>query len=156
VSPRTQVLGVTLNGRAVPFHLEPHAGDQHVIVEANLVSSTTEIKIRLRNDFAVTYTGHLPLLGSANQGLRIVSETWSDSRDALTLGTEGLAGHTYVMSVWGREQIKSIDGARLTADGSIEETFPGTNEAADPQKQTVQIHFVTRAQKARPEARPPR
>jgi glycogen debranching enzyme len=156
VSPRTQVLGVTLNGRAVPFHLERHAGDQHVIVEANLVSSTTEIKIRLRNDFAVTYTGHLPLLGSANQGLRIVSETWSDSRDALTLGTQGLAGHTYVMSVWGREQIKSIDGARLTADGSIEETFPGTNEAADPQKQTVQIHFVTRAQKARPEARPPR
>lgn len=149
VSPRAQVLGVTLNGQPAQFHLEPHSTDQHVVVEANLVSGTNTIKIRLRNDFAVTYTGHLPLLGTASQGLRVPSETWSASRDALTLETEGLPGHTYVLSVWGKEQIKSIDGAQLRADGSIEETFPAAGGAAETQKQTVTVHFTNPAQKTK-------
>src|SRR6266446_6681782 len=149
VSPRAVVLGVTLNGRPAQFHLEPHANDQHVVVEANLVSGANTIKIRLRNDFALTYAARLPLLGGESQGLRVLSETWSPSRDALTLETEGLPGHTYVISVWGREQIKSIDGAQLTADGSIEETFPATSGGAETQKQTATIHFSNPAQKTK-------
>jgi glycogen debranching enzyme len=149
VSPRSVVLGVTLNGRPAQFHLEPHANDQHVVVEANLVSGTNTIKIRLRNDFALTYAARLPLLGGESQGLRVLSETWSASRDALTLETEGRPGHTYVISVWGREQIKSIDGAQLTADGSIEETFPATGGGAETQKQTATIHFTNPAQKTK-------
>jgi hypothetical protein len=149
VSPRAQVLGVTLNGRPAQFHLEPHANDQHVVVDANLASGTTTIKIRLRNDFALTYAGRLPLLGEASQGLRVLSETWSPSHEALTLETEGLPGHTYVISVWGREQIKSIDGAQLTADGLIEETFPAASGGAKTQKQTATIHFANPAQKTK-------
>jgi len=149
VSPRAVVLGVTLNGRTAQFHLEPHANDQHVVVEANLVSGANTIKIRLRNDFALTYAARLPLLGGESQGLRVLSEIWSPSRDALTLETEGLPGHRYVISVWGREQIKSIDGAQLTADGSIEETFPATSGGAETQKQTATIHFSNPAQKTK-------
>jgi glycogen debranching enzyme len=149
VSPRAQVLGVSLNGRPAQFHLEPHANDQHVVVDANLASGTTTIKIRLRNDFALTYAGRLPLLGEASQGLRVLSETWSPSHEALTLETEGLPGHTYVISVWGREQIKSIDGAQLTADGLIEETFPAASGGAKTQKQTATIHFANPAQKTK-------
>jgi glycogen debranching enzyme len=147
VSPRTEVLGATLNGRRVPFHLESHDSDQHVIVDTRLASGRNTLKILLRNDFAVTYEASLPALASASQGLRIVSETWSDARDVLTLQTIGLAGHTYELAVWGKEQIRSIDGARLAADGSIEEIFPATNGTTESQNQTVTIRFLTQAKK---------
>jgi len=144
LSPRAQVLGVTLNGQRVVFRLEPHDGDQHVIVETSLASGANTLKILLRNDFAVTNTARLPVLGSTSQGLRIVTETWSATRDALTLQTEGLAGHTYTLAVWGREQIKSIDGAKVMPDGSIEEMFPGADQYTELQHKTVTIHFMNR------------
>jgi glycogen debranching enzyme len=147
LSLRAQVLGVTFNGRAVPFHLEPHDGDQHLITEMNLASGTNTLKVRLQNDFAVVYAARLPALGATSEGLRILSETWSDSRDALTLETEGMAGRSYALSVWGSRQIKSVDGARLTSDGSIEETFPPATGATYPQKQTITVHFTASTQK---------
>jgi glycogen debranching enzyme len=147
VSPRTEVLGATLNGRRVPFHLESHDSDQHVIVDTRLASGRNTLKILLRNDFAVTYEASLPALASASQGLRIVSETWSDARDVLTLQTIGLAGHSYELAVWGKERIRSIDGARLAADGSIEEIFPATNGTTESHNQTVTIRFSTQAKK---------
>jgi glycogen debranching enzyme len=149
ISPRAQILGVTLNGRILPFHLEPHGSDQHLVVETNLTAGTNTLKIRLRNDFAVTHSAHLPVLGATSAELRIVSETWSDSRDSLALETQGLAGRTYALSVWGKEQIKSVDGAHLTTDGSIETTFPEASVAVYPQKQTITFHFIRSAQKTK-------
>jgi glycogen debranching enzyme len=148
LSPRAEVVGATFNGRRVAFRLEPHHGDQHVIVEANLTSGQNTLKIVLRKDFAVSYAERLPALGSASQGLRIVAETWSASRDALTLQTEGLTGRTYTLAVSDKEQIKSIDGANLIADGSIEETFPATNRSSESQTQSVTIHFINGAKRA--------
>jgi hypothetical protein len=116
-------------------------------VETSLAPGRNTLKILLRNDFAVTYEASLPALASASQGLRIVSETWSDARDVLTLQTIGLAGHTYEFAVLGKEQIRSIDGARLAADGSIEEIFPAANGAAESQNQTVTIRFLSQAKK---------
>jgi glycogen debranching enzyme len=149
VSPRTEVLGATLNGRRVEFRLERHDNDQHLIVKTSLTSGRNTLRILLRNDFAVTYEAALPALASVSQGLRVVSETWNDSRDTLTLQTEGLAGHTYALSVWGKEQIKSIDGARLTPGGTIEEAFATTSGASESQNQTITIHFIGQAQKPR-------
>lgn len=149
VGPRTKVLSITLNGRALTFRLEAHANDQHLIVAANLTTGTNTLKIRLRDDFAVTYAGHLPALGSMSQGLRVVSETWSALRDALTLEAEGTAGQTYALRVWGKEQIKSIEGARIMSGDSIEVTLPAGNEATEPQKQTVVIHFASQAKKSK-------
>jgi hypothetical protein len=144
LSPRAQVLGVTLNGQPVVFRLEPHDGDQHVIVETSLAPGANTLKILLRNDFAVTNTAHLPALGSTSQGLRIVAETWSATRDALTLQTEGLAGRTYTLAVRGKEQIESIDGAKVMPDGSIEETFPVADRSTESQHKTLTIHFINR------------
>ncbi len=146
VSPRAEVLSATLNGRRVLFRIEAHDSDQHVAVQTSLASGRNTLRIALRNDFAITYEPHLPTLGSASQGLRIISETWTDSRDTLTLQTEGLAGHAYELAVWGKEQIKSIDGARLTPDGAIEETFAtasgsSASGASESQSQTITIHF---------------
>jgi hypothetical protein len=145
LSPRAQVLGVTLNGQRVLFRLEPHDGDQHVIVETSLASGANTLKILLRNDFAVTTTAHLPALGSTSQGLRILAETWSATRDALRLQTEGLAGRRYTLAVRGQEQIASIDGAKVLPDGSIEETFPVAERSTESQDKTLTIHFINRA-----------
>jgi len=149
LSPRAEVLGVTFNGRRVAFRLEPHDGDQHLIVETNLKSGQNTLEILLHKDFAVTYRAHLPALGSASQGLRIVAETWSASRDVLTLQTEGLSGRTYTLAVSDKEQIRSIDGAKLMQEGLIEEAFPAANGSSEPQTQTVTIHFVNGAKQAK-------
>jgi GH15 family glucan-1,4-alpha-glucosidase len=149
VSPRAEILGVTLNGQSVAFHLEAHDNDQHVITDANLVAGTNTLKIRLRNDFALTWAGHLPELGSTSQGLRVVSETWSASRDALTLKVDGLAGQSYTLSVWGKDQIKAVDGARIMSGDSIELMLAPANQAAETQRQTVTIHFTSQAKKSK-------
>jgi hypothetical protein len=160
LSPRAEIQSVTLNGkplaagletpaRPLRFHLEPHITDQHLVVEANLAAGTNTLKIRLRNDFAVTYSGHLPALGSTSQGLRVVSEMWSASRDALTLEVEGIAGQTYALSVWGKDQIKFVDGARMTSSDSIEVTFAPGSQRADTLKQTVTVHFTSQVKKSK-------
>jgi hypothetical protein len=71
-----------------------------------------------------------------------VAETWNATRDALTLQTEGLAGRTYTLAVQGKDQIKSIDGAKVMPDGSIEETFPGADQSTESPGKTLTIHFV--------------
>jgi len=63
------------------------------------VASNT-FRIRLRNDFGVSYTSVLPALGSASEGLRILSETWSSPHNLLSLKMEGRVGHTYELFVW--------------------------------------------------------
>jgi glycogen debranching enzyme len=145
LSLRAQVLGVTLNGKPLPFRLEPHPTDQHLVVEAELAPGSNTLKVRVRDDFSVTVANTLPPLGSASGGLHILSESWSASRDTLTLDTEGLPGKTYVLSMWGKEQIRSIDGARLGTDDSVEESFPGGEGAAEAQEQKVVLHFAPAA-----------
>jgi glycogen debranching enzyme len=152
LSLRTEVLGVTLNGKRIPFHVEAHRSDQHVIVSANLSSGTNHLKIAVRNDFAVTYSATLPSLGNPSEGLRILSQTWSDSRDTLTLETEGMAGHTYSLSVWGKDQIKSVDGGRMTLADFIDESFAAGSGDSEPQKQTVTIHFANPAKNRQKQA----
>jgi len=48
--------------------------------------------------------------------------------------------------VWGKEQIKSIEGARLAADGSIEEVFPAAANLESHQ-QTITIYFASPAKR---------
>jgi hypothetical protein len=90
----------------------------------------------------------LPDLGGKSQGLRIRLQTWSSSGDSLALKVEGMPGHTYSLSVLGKEQIKSIEGARLEGDG-IEFTLPEAADPSSPQAQTVMIHFSARNSNAR-------
>jgi glycogen debranching enzyme len=137
---RAQVLSVTLNGKALPFRLEAHGSDQHLIAEANLTAGANTLKVRLRNDFSVSMANTLPALGSTSQGLRILSETWNAKHDTLTVETQGLPGRTYTLSVWGKGQISSVEGARVSPGGSLEEQFPPSSDSG-PQKQTVTLRF---------------
>jgi hypothetical protein len=67
----------------------------------------------ISNDFAVSATAALPPLGSVSTGLRILSETWSASRDQLTLNVSGSAGAQYQLSVWNAAQIERVEGGEL-------------------------------------------
>jgi len=139
LSPRAQILGVTLNGKAIAFRSEPHLSDQHLLVSSDLGAGSSRLEIRVRNDFSVSVANALPSLGGTSQGLRMVSQSWNPARDTLTLETEGLPGRTYALSVWGKEQIESVDGVRLLRD-SLEETF-ASSAVNQPTRQTVTIHF---------------
>jgi hypothetical protein len=128
ISLRTRVVDATLNGRKVPFHVEPNSVDQHVTVQIP-ASGQGKLHIRLRNDFGVSYAQELPPLGEKSRGLRVLSESWSPSRDTLTMQVAGAPGGHYQLSVWNSSQVASIDGAQLQSNPSGTGTatihFPG-------------------------------
>src|SRR5215472_15081471 len=114
VSLRAKVLGATLNGHPVLFHIEGNTSDQHVLVRMALSAGANLLHIRLKDDFGRAYDSTLPALGSNSEGLRVVSKTWSASHDQLTLAVSGRAGHEYRFSVWNPAQIASVSGAKLS------------------------------------------
>src|SRR5205085_6171799 len=59
ISLRTKVLDATFNGRPVPFHVEPNAADQHVLVHISLSSGANTLHIRLKDDFGLAYDSTL-------------------------------------------------------------------------------------------------
>ena len=145
VSLRAKVLGVALNGRATEFHVQTNGVDQHILVRIPLSAGTNSLRIRLKDDFGLTYNSTLPVLGATSEGLRIVSETWSPSRDRLTLSTSGPAGRQYRLAVWNASQIASVSGAKLLKgpDGRNEllVEFP-TNAAELVAHATISIQFA--------------
>jgi hypothetical protein len=114
LSLRAEVGGAELNGHHIQTNPELNAHDQHVSVSFPVSQGESTLRIRTRDDFELTYTATLPPIGSPSQGLRITSEMWSSSRDALTLEVEGLPGKSYDLAVWNPAQIASVDGAKIT------------------------------------------
>ena len=53
----------------------------------------------------------------ADEGLRVLAETWNPSRTQLTLSLSGLTGKAYEMSVWNSSQVTSVKGGKLEAAG---------------------------------------
>lgn len=145
VSLRAKVLDVTLNGRPVPFDVEPNAADQHVFVRIPLSAGANTLRMRLRDDFGVAYDSTLPALGSISEGLRILSETWSPSRDRLTLAVSGRAGRNYRFSVWNPASIASVSGAKLAkgsgGHGDLAVEFPA-NATEPVAHTTISLQFV--------------
>ncbi len=113
LSLRSSVVSVELNGHSLPFHMSTGASDQHVSMRAALTQTTSTIRIRLKNDFGVRVANTLPPLGSASQGLRVLSETWNSARTQVTLSLSGLAGRRYELSVWNPSQVVSVHGGKL-------------------------------------------
>lgn len=139
VSGRAHALSAELNGRRVPFKVEPNGSDQHIDVHVSLAKGKNTLRLRLRDDFGIAYSNFLPPLGSASRGLRIMSETWSRSPDSLTLELAGNGGATYELALWNPEQVASVEGAELK-NGKLQVTLPADSEAFVRQK--VTIHLV--------------
>jgi hypothetical protein len=145
ISLRAKVLGATLNGRSVLFHVEPNPVDQHVFVRMPLSAGANTLHIRLKDDFGLAYDSNLPALGSTSEGLRIASESWSSTRDRLTLAVSGRAGRTYFLSVWNAAQIATVSGAKLSkgSDGEADLLVEFPANATEPVAHaTISLQFV--------------
>ena len=112
-SLRAQVQSVELNGRPAPFDMHINTVDQHVAVKFPACVGPNKVVIHTRNDFALGLDFKLPSLGASSEGLRVVSESWSPDRNALTLELAGIAGRRYSLAVPDPSQIATIDGADL-------------------------------------------
>jgi glycogen debranching enzyme len=143
LSLRAKVLGVQVNGKPVEFHVASNDVDQHVIVRVPLSSKSVAIRIRLRNDFGVSYDSHLPLWGETSQGLRVLSQEWSSTRDNLTVHVSGVPGSVYNLSLWNPHEIHSVDGARLLemGDQSFAQIVIPASTASSVAETSVIFHF---------------
>jgi glycogen debranching enzyme len=147
VSLRATITRVQLNGRPQPFHLQMNSSDQHVSVSLPLARGRSTVEIQMKNDFEIGYSADSPPLGSASRGLRVLSESWTPTRDVLTLLVSGAAGEPYELSVWNPGQISSVQGAELEKGTSelakVRLRLPDSAAGIDPQA-TVVFHFVAR------------
>ncbi len=117
-SLRATVTRVTLDGKDVQFYLEPSVTDQHARVEFDVGDAPRTLRYFVQNDFAVSYEPSLPNLGAASDGLHILTEEWTQSRDQLTLHLSGIANHEYFLSVSDPLQVASVDGGELVGRDS--------------------------------------
>ena len=143
LSLRAQVVDVEIDGRRIPFDIHANTVDQHVTVTVPLPTGQSKLRIRLQNDFGLSLAQELPPLGGTSQGLRIVSESWTPARDALTLNVSGTTGKHYEVGIWNAGQIASVEGARLVTDST------GTVRAriefsSDDHSRQIAFHFKNR------------
>ncbi len=145
LSPRARVRQVRLNGRNVPFNLETNTTDQHVTITIPIPAGKSELEIGVDNNFELSWEPTLPALGGKSHGLRVLSESWSASRDRLTFLLSGTSGESYELSAWDSRQLSSIDGAQLERTGErsakVRVRLPEDPPGVDPQA-TVVFHFA--------------
>ena len=145
VSLRAQISGVEMNGRPVPFQIKTSDVDQHVTVRFPVAAGENALRIRIRNDFGLSLSLALPPLGSASQGLRVLSETWTPARDSLTLEVSGTHGRQYEVGVWNAAQVASVEGAELirtdAESGKLKVEIPANASEPYPRERII-IRFT--------------
>ena len=141
LSARAKVLSAELNGRAVPFRVAQTEADQHVAVRVLLSPGTNTLRLRIANDFDVDFSSALPPLGSNSRGLRVISESWSRTRDRLELDVSGAAGEQYELPVWNPAQVSAVEGAELLKnDAQLRVRLPDDRANPYPHAKVV-LHF---------------
>jgi hypothetical protein len=143
ISLKAKVQRVELNGKPVPFQVETGETDQHVVVQFPIASGKYSLRIGLLNEFGLSEQTVLPALGSASRGLRILSETWTASKDQLALEVSGVAGGEYDLGVWNASLIQNVEGAEFhpgAAKATIGVRIPRSSSEAYPHLKIV-VHF---------------
>jgi glycogen debranching enzyme len=149
VSLRAKVTRVLLNGHALPLRVQENSEDQHVTVNAPITGGRNIIEIQMKDDFELSEPWSVPALGSTSHGLRVLSESWSQTRDSLSVLLSGAAGEIYELSAWNPGQIRSVEGAELEkgnaqqAQAKVRVQLPAATAGADPQA-TLIFHFAAR------------
>jgi glycogen debranching enzyme len=139
-SPRARILGAEINGSRVPYQISKSGIDQHIVLRANISKGKNALRIRMKNDFGISYESSLPPLGSSSLGLRLISDSWSASGDEESLEFAGAAGARYELAVWNPGQIASADGAEIK-NGKLVVSIPADSSDVYPH-QKVLIHFA--------------
>lgn len=140
LSLRTQVTGVEMNGRPLPFKMQQNAHDQHLQVRFPVSAAANSVVVHVKNDFGLAISNQLPALGSTSRSLRIIDESWNAARTQLVLEVSGVAGSQYELSVWNPAQISSVNHAVLTKSGKLQIQVPEGPDGAYID-QSVAIHF---------------
>jgi glycogen debranching enzyme len=147
LSLRAKIIGVRLDGRAAPFHVEANSSDQHVSINIPIHGVSNVVDIETKNDFELSFPSTLPDLGSTSHGLRVLSEAWTADRQTLTLELSGASGEKYVFSALDVSQLSSVEGAELEkASGlkaQVRVLLPASAPGIDPQA-TVIFHLIAR------------
>jgi hypothetical protein len=139
-SRRTSIVSAEINGRTLPMKVQTNREDQHLQVRFQLSSGLNTLVVHIKNDFGLALANELPPLGSASRQLRVIDESWNDSRDELTLNLSGLVGRQYELTVWNPAQIASVKGGALTKSGKLQVEMPtGSDGAYVPQKVLIQF-----------------
>jgi hypothetical protein len=147
VSPRAQIVAVDMNGKRLPFQVKKTDVDQHVVVQFPVGAGENKLSIRLKDDFGLSLSPVLPDLGSASEGLRVLSESWTPSRDSLTLEVTGAQSKEYEVGMWNPSQVTSVDGAELVRTDAekarINIKIPVNMSEPYPRERIV-IHFISK------------
>ena len=142
---RAKIRSVEMNGHAVPFHLATNPSDQHILTSVSAAKGTTTLRIRLTDDFGISYHAELPQLGTSGEGLRIISEEWTPSKDQLTLSVSGIPGRPYQLEAANASQVESVDGAEWTrgdpASSSLRFMIPA-DQGTVRAHSTITFHFA--------------
>jgi hypothetical protein len=139
-SLRAHVISVEMNGRPLPFKMQPNKNDQHLWVRFPVSSGRNTLVIRVKNDFGLTLSNQLPPLGSAGRGLRVLSESWNPRRTELTLEVSGRAGTRYALDMWNPGQISTVEGGVFRKTGKLEiQMPPGASDSYVQQKVVIQF-----------------
>jgi GH15 family glucan-1,4-alpha-glucosidase len=109
---------VDVNSRAQSFDQQISAEHHHLKIKLALQEGKNVVRVRVVNDFGVSYAFRLPELGSGSSDLRILSEEMGDAATPMELVTAGRAGATYELAVWNPGLIDSVRGAELVKDAS--------------------------------------
>jgi len=140
LSLRARVVGAEVNGRPVDFHIQFNAEDQHVTIQLPLTTSQTKLRIHVLDDFGLSIPQDLPPLGESSRGLRIVSGSWTPTRDQWTLEISGTPGRQYEVAVQNPGQIASVEGAQLITD-SAGRVSAQIQFSADVYSRRIVFHF---------------
>jgi hypothetical protein len=131
---------------------------RHVEVRLTVRAGTGTLRVHVSNDFGVSLNPSLPALGLRSQGLRVLSETWSTSRESMTMEVAGAAGSRYELGVRDPAQITSVDGAALERvnlqTGKLVIQLPSRGSEAYPHEKIV-FHFVGESRAGNSKSRMP-
>jgi len=146
-SLRSSIVNASVDGKMMRLRPDINTIDQHAPITIPVHKGHTPVTIRLKDDFGLSVASHMPELGTTSQGLRVVSESWTSSRDSLHLSVAGIAGRRYELTVWNPAQIARVEGAELQKQegtvGSLAVSFPAA-ASAEYTRQDVVIHMVGR------------
>ncbi|MGB8475819.1 MAG: hypothetical protein WCE61_17195 [Candidatus Acidiferrum sp.] len=132
---------VDVNGRAQSFDQQISSEHHHLIIRLALKEGRNEVRIRMPNDFGVSYAFRLPELGAASSDLRILSEEMGDATSPMELVVAGRAGATYYLAVWNPGLIESVRGAELVkgtaSEGKLRVHFEAEASETYPRQRVV-------------------
>jgi glycogen debranching enzyme len=144
ISFAAQVMSVEMNGHLVPHRVLKNAVDQHVSVRFPVARGSSKLSITIHDDFGLSVTSALPPLGATSRGLRVLSESWSATKDRLDMEVAGVDGSVYELGIWNAGLLSRVEGAEWIKggvdSGKIRIHMP-TSNSGDYAREKVVFHF---------------